>query len=164
MTAIASALPILAERLHGVARYIGRLLLSHARNPVARERTLAAAVFALIFVGFVGGVDFVVTGGPSWNPGGEAEAAEWTPQAHVRTPAPTLVNYAPPPAPLFAPAIDLRDYEIATEDLLGGPGANFRSASLDQASFDRAVFDPYAAYGERAADQVTGKAIDSSAF
>lgn len=138
-TIIATRIRDSASRLALALSQRAQTLFASLRHDRAlRERALAGTVFAMIFAGFVGGVDYVITGGPTWNPGGEAPAFVAPP--HVRaatTTEPILVGYAPPP-PILTAAVDLRDYEMPIEDLLGAPYADFRATA----------FDPYAAYGE----------------
>jgi len=129
--ASASVLPLIVQRLESAALGVGRALAAHMRDPVARERSLAAGVFALIFAGLVGGVDYVITGGPAWNPNREVQITFAPPQAYVRAPAPTFTNYTPPPSLPVAEAYDVRDYGTPMEDLLGGPSADFRQASFE---------------------------------
>lgn len=90
-------------------------------NVAVRERALASAVFASIFAFGVLGMDYLITGGPDWNPGGaEAYAME--------IPQPTFVTQRPrqatedttPPAPPQLTYVAI-DYSAADADLLGGP-------------------------------------------
>lgn len=91
------------------------------RNPAVRERALACATFAAIFAATIGSVDYIITGGPSWNPGGEAYAYE-APRPRAEPPAPTFVGYAPPPPPVYAEDYAIFEYAAMSPDaLLGGP-------------------------------------------
>lgn len=90
--------------------------------PAIRERALASAVFAGIFAFGIASIDYLITGGPDWNPGalGQAYAMEMT------APAPRLTAFvsAEPPsgeAPRLEAVEEEVDYSIPTEVLLGGP-------------------------------------------
>jgi hypothetical protein len=84
-----------------------------------RERTLAQTVFAGIFMFAAGSFDFILTGGPDWNPGATAIAAPM-PVRHVAASRPTPVTEAPP-APVEPESITHEEATAPVEDLLGGP-------------------------------------------
>ncbi len=94
-------------------------------DPAARDRALGRTVFAAIFGFFVVSVDYLITGGPDWNPGA-APAPRVTAQnrveATVFTPA-----FAPPPV-LQTASLEAGDYSLTTETLLGGPEMILASA------------------------------------
>jgi hypothetical protein len=113
---------------------------SHARAivnsvravPAARERALATAVFAAIFAFALGSVDYLITGGPDWNPGGMGQAYAME-VAHPRYRAPQSVPAPASEALVLTEtvAIEEEDYSIATEELLGGPDAlNYAEAAF----------------------------------
>lgn len=87
-----------------------------------RERALACATFVAIFGVTIGSVDYLITGGPSWNPGGEAYAYE-APPPRAEPPSPTLAGYEPPPPPpIYAEDYAIFEYAaMSPEALLGGP-------------------------------------------
>jgi hypothetical protein len=110
-------------RARAAARQLSRRARAFWALPANRERSKASAVFAAIFAFTAVGVDYVVTGGPDWNPGGVAYAMEVSQtQTHGE-----LVVRAGPLAPTqntedeawieIAPI----DYSFTTETLLGGP-------------------------------------------
>lgn len=107
------------------------------RDEALRERAAASGAFALIAMFALGSVDYLVTGGPDWNPGGEAQAAELPRAAPIlaveRAPEPVV---APPPS-LILVAAALPDWSVAAEDLLGGPEPAFASepAAFENASY-----------------------------
>ena len=93
------------------------------QSPEKRDRVKMHLAFALIFAFVVSGTDYVVTGGPEWNPGGEAYAMEM-PQSQTR--ADLVVRAGPLPPTQQADAKELEeipaiDYSFTTEALLGGP-------------------------------------------
>jgi hypothetical protein len=98
------------------------------RNSVLRDRTARNVTFALLAAFTIASVDYLVTGGPEWNPG-EAYAMPMpqTPQARTVQRATTPVVE---PLPVIEPAeLETIDYSVTTETLLGGPEIVF--ASLD---------------------------------
>jgi hypothetical protein len=110
------------------------------RREIARERTQAIAAFACIVACTAVSIDYLITGGPDWNPGGAAYAMEVAP-SHAREPAPP-----PPPArlpvlaSLTALAVDEADYRFTSEELLGGP----RSAvAFDEPRVPEGVGEPF---------------------
>jgi hypothetical protein len=118
--------------------FVGRL----RGDAAARERLAAAATFAFIFVFAAASVDYVITGGPDWNPGAEAQAAE-LPAAYaqvVPAPPPRLPDAAPSP-PLAPPADAYFDPMATADDLLGGPDAVLpaRYDPLDQDALLREI-------------------------
>lgn len=93
------------------------------QSPEKRDRVKMHLAFTLVFALLVTGTDYVVTGGPEWNPGGEAYAMEM-PQSQVS--ADLVVRAGPlPPATQDKEEewIELTpiDYSFTTETLLGGP-------------------------------------------
>jgi hypothetical protein len=92
------------------------------RHPARRERVKATAAFAFIVAFTAGSIDYLITGGPDWNPGGEAYAME-APQPRVlAAAAPATLSLPAPPG--LTPAAPLEiDYSWTSEELLGGPDA-----------------------------------------
>jgi hypothetical protein len=90
-------------------------------DPAARDRAAAASVFAFIFAFAVVSVDYVITGGPDWNPGAEAAELPAALTAPVALAPPPRFPDAGPPPPLEAPEPVEADYWRTTDDLLGGP-------------------------------------------
>ncbi len=88
-------------------------------NPVVRERIAATSAFAFIFGFLVWSVDFLVTGGPEWNPGAQAAELQAA-YVQVEGPAPAFADAAPPPMQ-FEPIALEPDYSISADSLLGGP-------------------------------------------
>jgi hypothetical protein len=88
-----------------------------------REWALASATFAAIFGVTLASVDYVVTGGPTWNPGGVAYAYEAMPPRMQPGHTPSaVVDEAPPPAPFHDEDYEVFDYAFVGSDaLLGGP-------------------------------------------
>jgi hypothetical protein len=109
----------------GAVRFVGSAGAAW-RNPALRDKAWASATFAAIFGLTLLGVDYVITGGPTWNPGGVAYAYEPEPRAVSRLP-PTPVALAdepPPPAPLYAEDYEIFEYGFVGADaLLGGPSS-----------------------------------------
>lgn len=102
-----------------------------------RERVIATGVFAGLALIAAAGLDYIISGGPDWNP--NAEAAPYVSAAVTLTALPDLPYAAPLPAP--APAtLDTEAaaplvYAMAAEELLGGPDG------LDDASTQPAAFE-----------------------
>lgn len=116
LTVLASTLRLAARR---AAAYVSRLRTDAA----ARDRLAARATFAFIFLFAAASVDYLVTGGPDWSPGAEAQAAE-LPASYARVapaPPPRLADAAPPP-PASA-EVAYFDPMASADDLLGGPDA-----------------------------------------
>ena len=106
-------------RLVAAARLVSRKMRN---NAALRERALASAAFAGIFAFGVLGIDYLITGGPDWNPGGaQAYAMEISHPIFVARPQTRVEAEVAPPA--LHMAFAEVDYSVATEDLLGGPDA-----------------------------------------
>jgi len=97
-----------------------RYVANSWRRAVHQERILATTTFALIFATTLTCVDFLITGAPDWNPGGEAYAME--PVRRVAAPAIEEIK-APEVVTLTAAQMAERriDYSYTSEELLGGP-------------------------------------------
>lgn len=120
-----------------------RRLASKVRcNAALREHALASATFAGILALGAVGLDYVITGGPDWNPGGaQAYAMEIASPSFVPRSQPHATeapNLMPPHRSLGFVEID---YSNATEDLLGGPYdvyaaymADAKNAAIDEAN------------------------------
>lgn len=103
------------------------------RNPQRRERLEARATFAFIAAFTIFSVDYLITGGPDWNPGGEAYAMEMV----SPTRAPTYWPEALPVEPLperEAEIVAAVDYSFTSEVLLGGPQATLADATLAESA------------------------------
>jgi hypothetical protein len=88
-----------------------------------RERTHATAVFTLIFAFAVTSVDFLVTGGPDWEPAPQQRAEQTEPAQAVATSAPMPATAAPTSATIQEIAFDDYVEGLDASALLGGPGA-----------------------------------------
>lgn len=137
----AAAEPIVRQRLRD-ARAWG---LKIWRVPAKRERIKAFTTFAFIFAFAAGSLDYLITGGPDWNPdGGQAYASEYVAPRIARAAFVEAAVIAPPPALPEAEVLDA-DYRYTSETLLGGPETvlasfepfadNFTSAA-DKAFFE----------------------------
>jgi hypothetical protein len=99
------------------------------RDEPARERAQAIAAFACIFAFTFASIDYLITGGPDWNPGGEAYAMEAAPS---RAPAPPPSIASEPPPTLATLTVAEPDYRFTSEELLGGPRSEFAFAEFDE--------------------------------
>lgn len=100
-----------------------RLAAENVRANVAvRERALASAVFAGIFAFGALGIDYLITGGPDWNPGGAEAYAMEIPQSAAVAPRQSQITQETAP-PVHRSAFSEIDYSVAGEELLGGPDA-----------------------------------------
>lgn len=103
-------------------------------DPKVRDLALAHAVFAGIFAFGVGAIDFLITGGPDWNPGGVAYAQEAplrrAPSALLQT-----VAYELPPALPEQPEWESDGSPVG--ELLGGPTPMLTAAEDEE--FERAL-------------------------
>lgn len=115
------SLPRYAQTAH-------RYVTNSWRRAVHQERILATTTFALIFATTLTCVDFLITGAPDWNPGGEAYAME--PVRRVAA-APVVDELKTPElVTLTAAAIERRvDYSYTDQVLLGGPDTEFVSSA-----------------------------------
>jgi len=101
-----------------------------AQNPVQRRKLRRGAIVAAIAAFGVGGLDYVITGGPTWNPIGadaprfelvaSAAAAEHPAAAAARAHGAELVRDLPERMAAEA-ALDTYDPNISANDLLGAP-------------------------------------------
>jgi hypothetical protein len=111
------------RRIGRAAVRVGSFVRSLPRERSARERVWASATFALIFALLVGGVDYVLTGGPEWTPGA-APAPSIEPVQRVEaTTLPMRAFPLPPPveADDETDKFALADFSTTNEELLGGP-------------------------------------------
>lgn len=100
------------------------------RNPAKRDRVKAHLAFLLIFAFVVSSVDYLITGGPDWNPAGDAYAMEMTGPRSYATPVsaePTALAAETEETELMAEV----DYSFTTETLLGGPDTILAAARAD---------------------------------
>lgn len=96
-------------------------------DPAAQERALARGIFVAIFAFFFVSVDYLMTGGPDWNP-----AAAPAPRAALQDRVEAAVyvpSFTAPPArdSSMTPA----DFSFTAETLLGGPDTILASAPPD---------------------------------
>jgi hypothetical protein len=115
------SLPRYAQTAH-------RFVTNSWRRAVHQERILATTTFALIFATTLTCVDFLITGAPDWNPGGEAYAME--PVRRVAA-APVVEEVKTPEVVMLTAALVERriDYSYTSEVLLGGPDMDFMSTA-----------------------------------
>ena len=110
----------MAERFFLLWRTLARRLAGLLATPAASERAFASAVFAGIFAFGALSVDYLITGGPDWNPGG----AEFQSVQIVERVAATSLRVAivePPPTLPDLLAIETPEFDGPIADLLGGP-------------------------------------------
>ena len=130
--ALRQSLQTLARSCQSVASRIARGHAALARlrtDAAARERVAAAAVFAGIFVFAIGSVDYLITGGPDWNPGAPQIVASQTVERAAATSL--RVDAVELPPPQLAP-IELAEASGPVGELLGGP-EYFEAALFSQA-------------------------------
>lgn len=104
----------------GIPGALWKFAVRLGHEPALRDRTLAQSVFAAIFAFALGGVDFVITGGPDWNPGAPA-IANHAPARHVVAVALATPIMEAPPTLVTEEAETLGEATLPTEELLGGP-------------------------------------------
>jgi hypothetical protein len=113
-----------ADRLRNIRAYLMRF----TQNPVQQRKLRRGVIVAAIAVLGVGGLDYVITGGPSWNPiGADAPRFEIVASAAAaeHAPLPRLAPFAA--APLLPERITLEasldtyDPNVSADDLLGAP-------------------------------------------
>ena len=113
------------RRLVAIVRSLPRRgyawLQSLRYDPAARERASATAAFALIFAFGAASLDYLITGGPDWNPGAEAAALGRRPAIAVQALAPS--DFVGVPQLELASLAPMAEAPQPTEDLLGGPDA-----------------------------------------
>ncbi len=112
-------------------------------NTALRERTAASVVFAGILLFALVSLNYLVSGGPDWNPG--ASPAQASPSIE-RAAANSVGGFEPEAPPVLpAPALDpveFFDTPGPVGDLLGEPGRGESLAAdenFDVAEFNRAV-------------------------
>jgi|CXWL01.1.fsa_nt_gi hypothetical protein len=129
-------MPVRRRQLGNRVNTIVQRTLTRMRDVAVRERAAACATFALIFVFAAGSMDFLISGGPDWNPG--APRAPQIVRAEVLT-TPLLhqeTAWTPPPALPFHDVPEFVDSGRVGE-LLGGPDMIFASSEyFDSASFN----------------------------
>jgi len=91
-------------------------IVSAWRKAVQQEKVLATATFALIFATTISCLDYLITGAPDWNPGGEAYAMDMvqTEQVVLRARPLSLAPLTPQ-----AERAEMVDYSYTDEVLLG---------------------------------------------
>lgn len=117
---------MIADRLRNVWARAARLF----EKPVQRRKLRRGAIVAAIAATGILGMDYVLTGGPDWNPIGadaprfelvaSAAAAEHAllPGSLAAEPALDLLDHT---VALETAALDLHDPNITADDLLGAP-------------------------------------------
>lgn len=124
------SLPRYAQSAH-------RFVTNSWRRAVHEERILATTTFALIFATTLTCVDFLITGAPDWNPGGEAYAME--PVRRVAAAPLSEELKTPEVVTLTAALVERRiDYSYTNEVLLGGPDASLVSTAKFELNAERA--------------------------
>lgn len=123
------------RRLGLLLQSCGRRLRAWAggwRDPVRRDRMKARAAFAFIALFTVASIDYLITGGPEWNPGaGEAHAMALPHSQRVSAPAPAPVIIVEAPPTLTVAHVE-PDYSFTDEILLGGPEPASETAPADK--------------------------------
>lgn len=118
------------ERLNAyreIALRWGANAVALSRDADVRERFWAAGAFALIFFAFAASVDYLISGGPDWNPTpSEAYAAALPHAAPAASPVVVVTTAAleakaAAEEALEEPLVEEIDYSVTTETLLGGP-------------------------------------------
>ena len=109
--------------VHAGGRTIARAVAA-IRSEHLRERLWAVGTFAGLALLLAASFDFLLGGGPNWNPG--AEAAPYRADAYVRLSALPEIPYAPPPvnvlaAPEEQAKVTPVGYHAPAGILLGGP-------------------------------------------
>ncbi|MGE0739836.1 MAG: hypothetical protein AB7O98_00725 [Hyphomonadaceae bacterium] len=124
--------------LREAAVRFGQSAATAARDPKKRERFWAASTFAIIFTVFAGGVDYVLSGGPEWNPG--AAAAPYVPEVQRVVVAAQAAAEVELPAPVEPIVVhQIADYSFTTETLLGGPELALAADELLEVPTIRAI-------------------------
>jgi len=105
-----------ANTAHHGAQRARTFIVRAWRKAVQQEKVLATATFALIFATTISCLDYLVTGAPDWNPGGEAYAMDMvqTEQVVLRARPMSLAPLAPQ-----AEQVEMVDYSYTEEVLLG---------------------------------------------
>jgi len=91
------------------------------RDPAKRDRVKAHLAFVLIFGFVVSSVDYLITGGPDWNPTGEAYAMEMPGPRNYAAPTRAEPTNLAATTEEQAALIEEIDYSFTAETLLGGP-------------------------------------------
>lgn len=149
------------ERMFALMRQAwsaGACLAARWRNDAGfRERQFGKVVFSGILALTIVSFDYLITGGPDWNPG----APTFMQEAHaasVERRMPIAVarfeEIAVAPAPIEVVEEDLAAALLSADDLLGGPDAIVFAAD-ERARFQLAAYSPSAAKPQRAADADT---------
>jgi hypothetical protein len=126
----------------GAPQFLWALGQRFLRDAAMRDRALAHVVFAGIFVFAVGSFDFLITGGPEWNPGPASAATQVQHLEPTQTRNWQAETAEPPPQ---YPGIEPRQMMIAdgapVEELLGGPEITFASLSADEGALALSEFE-----------------------
>ena len=114
-----------ADRFRNVLQSLART----AREPAMRRKLRRGAILAAIAAFGLGSFDFLLTGGPAFNPiGADAPRFELVASAQAAetrvavAAAPMLAEAAAAPTPIrFEPLMDAYDPLVSADDLLGAP-------------------------------------------
>ncbi len=115
-----------ARRKVGVLAEAGARAIAAVRSERLRERLMAMGAFAGLALVMAASCDYLLSGGPDWNP--SAEAAPYRAEAYLTLTALPEIPYAPPAELAAAPEEDLEQatvtrvsYTAPAGVLLGGP-------------------------------------------
>jgi hypothetical protein len=122
----------MAERFFILWRTLAQRVTALSATPAARERALASAVFAGIFVVALGSLDYLITGGPDWNPGGAELQSVQMLERVAATSLHVVAAETPPPAPPVQDAAETAE--------LNGPIAEWASANYESENAPNAEF------------------------
>lgn len=150
-----------AARLTASAVSAARAFLSRWRDDGAyRASAYGVAAFACIFAFTVASLDYLITGGPDWNPGAPAIMQE----AHAAT-IERVTQLNPPriealevmatmtPAPLEE---EVSFALLSADDLLGGPDDLFMASGMD-------ALPPYVDYADESGKPLRAALITAAA-
>lgn len=130
MTKLAKVRAAFSKQARRTRRRFERLAagLNHLRtDPQARERASAMAAFACILAFGAASLDYLITGGPDWNPGAAAAPLA---QPVLTLSRPEAAAYEAPPT-LQATLLEEAAFDGPIPDLLGGPETLPALLSLD---------------------------------
>ena len=128
------------ERLRQFGNHMNRIVrrtLTWVGDGAVRERAAACATFALIFVFAAGSFDFLISGGPDWNPGAPRAPQIVRSEAFATPSRRPHTAWASPPAP---PSYEVTEFVDSGRvgELLGGPDMILASSDdFGIASFNR---------------------------
>ncbi len=128
----------MAERFFLLWRAFAQRVADLRATPAARERALASAVFAGIFMFAALSMDYLITRGPDWNPGG----TELSVQAVERVAATSLhmATAETPPTGREPDAVEPAELDGPIAELLGGPDQDWASTDYEGENAPSAEF------------------------